>query len=108
MSALQTTKSLVASALASLRSVETKPPSKRGFTAAALGVERSSRRLTAAATGTLPDAAKDLVKSMSSSSDGLGGQSQSLMDMAKSIEPIVTSFDDVLVSALQPRRRPQY
>ncbi|KAK4461524.1 hypothetical protein QBC42DRAFT_203416 [Cladorrhinum samala] len=96
MSALQTTKSLVASALTSLRSVPTKRPSKRGFTAAALGVERSPRRLTAAATGTLPDAAKDLVKSMSSSSDGLGGQSQSLGDMAKSIEPIVTSFDDVL------------
>jgi len=51
-----------------------------------------------ASSTTLPDAAKDLVVSMSSDNkQGLGAQTHSLAEIAQAIKPILDSFDDVLV-----------
>lgn len=52
----------------------------------------------------LPEGARDLVKGMSSDKkDGLGSQVEGLQQMATAIEPIITSFDSVLVSRVSSR-----
>ncbi|KAK3387370.1 hypothetical protein B0H63DRAFT_392697 [Podospora didyma] len=109
IAALQTTLSLVDSTLASLRSVDKPKPSKitNGTIAAASAQAQEARGAVAAtaaaaavasdASPTLPDSAKSLLTSMSADSkSGLGSQTQSLQDMAKAIQPIITSFNDVL------------
>lgn len=101
ISALRSTVSLVDSTLAGLRSVRQPPEEGPKNTIKATEALRSlppTGNLTATA-GPLPDAAKDLITSMSADKTvGLGGQTQSLKDMATAIKPIVDRFDDVLVS----------
>lgn len=100
---------LVDSTIARLRSTPDPPVRPKRFNASSKlmpnGIMNSSvnasdlKTLSSlTSTAALPPNAQSLVTSMSASKDGLGSQSTSLNEMATSIEPIVTSFDDVLVS----------
>ncbi|KAI1496683.1 hypothetical protein F5X99DRAFT_424351 [Biscogniauxia marginata] len=97
VSALRSTITLVDSTLAKLRAV--KKPQATGPKKSIKATEALEHtRVSAVILGrSLPDNAKSLLLAMSpDSKKGLGSQTQSLEDMANAIEPIVTSFDDVL------------
>ncbi|KAM0228386.1 hypothetical protein ACHAP5_011950 [Fusarium lateritium] len=102
--AMKNTIMLVESTIARLRSTPD-PPAKPKRSKGSLvhgtmntSVEASElkRMNNFSSTTGLPSNAQSLVASMSGGKDGLGSQSSSLNEMATSIEPIVTSFDDVL------------